>query len=258
MTSRATRRRTRTVAAALVAGCVAGALAAPAQTSAKLPAAAEIIRRHVEAMGGEKAFAAIRSIRETGTVEIPAQGIKGTFEILSARPSRLRQTIEVPGAGRIEMGYDGKVGWLIEPTAGPSLVTGRELAELVEDAEFDAPLHPAARYKELTTVERLEFNARPAFKVKVVYLSGQEQFEYFDVESGLQIGWEGQRATPSGVLPTVSRSERFSKFGDLMRPTLTTERQLGIDQVLTLSHCEFNGVPNSAFDLPAQIKALIK
>jgi hypothetical protein len=241
-----------------VAGCVAGALAAPEQTSAKLPAAAEIIRRHVQAMGGEPAFKAIRSMRETGTLEIPAQGIKGTFEIVSARPSRLRQTIVVPGAGRIEMGYDGKVGWLLDPAAGPSIVSGRELSELVEDAVFDAPLHPAERYTELTTVERTEFNSRPAFKVRVVYASGQQQFEYFDVESGLQIGWEGQRATQNGVLPTVSRFDRFTKFGDLMRPASTTERQLGIDQVLTLEHCEFNAVPNSAFDLPAQIKALLK
>ncbi len=223
-----------------------------------LPSASEIISRHVAALGGEKAFKAIKSMHLRGTVEVKSQGLSGTFELFQARPDKMVQHVVIPASGSIDEGYDGKVGWMIDPQAGPSLLADRELADFVADAWFDSPLHSPDHIREMTVLERTQFNNRPAFKLRVVYIGGQERFEYFDAENGLQIGIEGQYATPMGVMPMRATYQDYQKFGTILQISSLVERMLGIDQNRHLDLVEYNDVPSSVFDLPKPIKALIK
>jgi hypothetical protein len=110
--------------------------------------------------------------------------------------------------------------------------------------------------KELTTVARTEFDGKPAYKVKVVFASGSEQFEYYDVASGLQIGLEANRAMPHGVVQTTGILRDYKRFGQLLHAGTQVQRALGFEQVLTISSCEYNVVPSSAFEPPAEIRAL--
>src|SRR5579863_2945385 len=107
-----------------------------------LPNARTIVDHFVTAMGGETAFERVTSIHATGRIEIPQQGISGTADLLSARPNKSLLAVEMGGIGRIETGYDGKVGWNINPQSGPMLATGDELTEMAEMNWFDAPLRP--------------------------------------------------------------------------------------------------------------------
>jgi hypothetical protein len=230
--------------------------AAPA--AAPLPSAKDIVAKHVAAIGGEAAFKAVKSIHAKGTFELPAQGVKGDLEIIAARPNKMINRVEISGVGHAETGYDGKTAWSIDPLAGPSLLTGRALSEIGEDAWFDGALHASDRVKELTTVAKVEFDKRPAYQVKVVHISGVEQMEYYDVETGLQIGSESQRETPMGVLPVKAMLRDYTKFGGLMQPTVLVQSTMGIDQVIRISSYEYNDVAPTAFDPPPAIKALIK
>jgi hypothetical protein len=197
-------------------------------------------------------------MRQRGTVEITAQGISGEFEVLLARPAKLLQRLTIPTMGQFEQGYDGKVGWSIDAQSGPAVMTGRELSEIAEDAWFDGPLHQPSRFRSLETLERTEFDGRPAFSVKAVFVSGMEQIEYFDAEKKFEIGWETSRATPTGILPTIAKFREYKRFGALMLPSMVVIRQLGADQTMRLTSCEYNAVPSSAFDPPKPIKTLIK
>jgi hypothetical protein len=245
-----------TAAAALAASVVFLGRDLPAAGQGPLPEARDIVARHVTAIGGAPAFAAVSSIRLRGRLEIPAQKIAGDLEVLSARPNRMLYRVTVPGIGRIENGYDGAVGWSISPVAGPELLAGRQLTEAADDAWFDAPLHAPSHVRELTTVARTQFDGREAFKLRVVFASGSEQMEYFDVATGLQIGSEAARATPQGVVQTVNILRDYRKCGALMHAGTFVQRALGFEQVVTLTSCEYNVVPVSAFEPPAEVKAL--
>jgi len=245
------------VVAALVIG-LAGAAPAGQAAQAPLPTGAELIARHVAAIGGEAAFKGIKSMRVRGRFELTAQAIGGDLEILTARPNRMLQRIDIPNVGRAETGYDGKIGWSIDPQAGPSLLTGRELSELVDDAWFDGPLHAADHVREISGVERVTFDQRAAYKAKVILTSGSDQVEYFDAETGWQIGMEGNRATSMGVLPTTTILRDYKKFGNLSMPTTLIQRAIGIESALRVTSCEYDVVTSSAFDIPPQVKALIK
>jgi len=224
-----------------------------------LPPAREIVARHVAAIGGEAAYKAVKSVRVRGRFELTGQNISADFEMIAARPNRLRLHADIPGLGVNESGYDGKTGWSLDPQVGPRLLEGRELEELAVDANFDATLHPAGVFKELTTIGRTMFDGHPAFKVRAVFNSGVEQVEYLDVDTGLEIGWEGSRQMGQlGVVPTTTALRDYKKFGPLMQPTTNLQKALFVEQVLHVTSCEYDVVDNNAFVLPAQIQALIK
>lgn len=223
-----------------------------------LPTGRQIVSRHVTALGGAPAFKAITSIRAIGRMEIVGTGLGGTFEALAARPNRILLRATVPAVGVIESGYDGAVGWSLNPLAGPELLSGRQLEETAEDAWFDAALFEADHVKSVETLARAAFDGRAAFKVKVLFVSGRDAVQYFDIQTGLQIGSEAERATPQGVVPTLSILRDYRTFGRVQQPTTLVQRVLGFEQVVTVSSVELDTVPASAFTPPPVIAALMK
>jgi hypothetical protein len=241
-------------ATSVVLGPGVPAASAPLQES--LPSARDVVSRHIKAIGGEGALAAITSIRIRGRLEIPSQKIVGDLEVLTARPAKQLYRVTVPNIGRIENGYDGVIGWSVSPAAGPELLSGRQLAEAADDAWFDGPLHAPGHVRELTTMALTDFDGKPAVKVRVVYMSGSEQIEYFDAKTGLQIGAESTRAMPQGLVQSVSILRDYRKFGQLLHASTLVQRALGFEQIVTVTSCEYNVVPSAAFEPPAEVKAL--
>ncbi len=229
-----------------------------AQQAAALPTARQVVDRHVQAAGGAAAYRAVKSIRARGRLSIPSQNLSGEIDMMAARPNRSITRVTVEGVGKLEEGYDGKIGWSLDPINGPALVTGRALTDRVDEAWFDAPLHGPDFVRDMKMAGREDFDRRPAYRVNVILFSGGEQSELFDVETGLQIGLEAKRDTPYGTAPTTTIYRDYKKYGALMMPTTQVQRVLGIEQVVTFTSYEFNVVPGGAFDLPAVIKALVK
>jgi len=237
---------------------VALATPAPAQTpAAPLPSGREIAMRHVAALGGEAAFKAISSIVARGRWEIPAQRLTGSLELRAARPSQMLYRVTVLGIGRIESGFDGRIGWTISPLAGPELLSGRQLSETADEAFFDGAIYSAEKIRELTTIGLETFDGHQAYRVKVVFTSGNEQFELFDVATGLRIGTEATRSTANGSVPTVNLLRDYKPFGPLLQATTLVQRALGFEQIVTITSCEYTPQPDGTFDPPAEIKALI-
>jgi hypothetical protein len=222
-----------------------------------LPSAREVIDKSVRALGGERAFRAVKSMHAVGTMTITGPGISGAFELFSARPSRVLYRLDIGGIGRVANGFDGKVGWSVNPISGPELLTGRQLQEASEDAWFDAPLHSPDRIKSMAVVGQVTFDGRQAYKLKVIFPSGNEQFEYFDVTTGLQAGSEMTRTLPQGAVPTTNFTRDYKRFGALLQPTTVVQRALGLDQIVTVATIEYDTVPDAVFEVPAEVRALL-
>jgi hypothetical protein len=222
-----------------------------------LPSGTEIVRRHVAALGGAAAFKAIRSVHARGRFEIRDRGISGDFELFTARPNRMLYRVTVAAIGVIENGFDGKVGWSLNPIAGPELLAGQQLVEAAAEAWFDTPLYEDDHVRSVSPIERVEFDGRAAFKVRVVLRSGVDSMEFFDVSTGLQIGSESVRATPQGPVPTVNMLRDHRRFGAVLQATTFVQRALGFEQVVTIASCDYDAVPAATFALPPSIAALV-
>lgn len=224
----------------------------------KLPSAREILDRHVKAIGGRAAVLSHGSLRATGKAELPSAGLSGDVEMLAAKPNKSLLRFVLPGIGEIQEGFNGTVGWSVSALTGPSLIEGKQLAERKFDADFYGELRPDDQYESLTTMEVTTFDGRECYKVRLVRPGGGEDFEFYDVATGLRAGKTASRETPMGTLPGTSIESDYRKFDNLLVATTIRQTAMGIETVMTLTTVEFDKVPDSAFDLPPAIKALIK
>src|SRR5688572_27734016 len=108
-----------------------------------LPKSADILKKSIDAMGGESAMRKRVQSHMTGTFELPAAGVSGTIEIFSAAdPNRMLSLIDIPGIGTIRTGYDGTTAWNIHPAAGTQLIKGTQLEQTKQQADQLALLSP--------------------------------------------------------------------------------------------------------------------
>jgi hypothetical protein len=244
-----------TAMAVLVAASVP---AAAQQPSSVTPDAKTIIARHIAALGGAKAMASVNSMRATGTLSMPAQGITGTVEISAARPNKTLLKAEIAGIGKLESAFDGERAWTIDPLQGPSLLSGRQLEQARFDAAFESTFLDPARYTSLTAAGTATFDGRRMYRVDAVNAIGDKSAEYFDAETGLHAGSVSSRETPMGNVEVTSFIRDYRKVGASLQAHQLVQKMMGVEQIITLEKFDFNGVPADAFAMPPVVKALIK
>jgi hypothetical protein len=232
----------------------------PAQAAAQktLPSARSILDRHIAAIGGKAAILGHSSTHATGSFSVASAGMKGTIEAFAAKPDKHLVKISIPGVGDIFEAYDGTNGWTMSPMTGPMLLEGKQLEDKKFDTDFYAELHDDGRYASTTTMERTEFDGRPCYKIRLVRKNGSEDFEFYDVATGLKAGRIATRETPMGAMTGTSVETDYKKFGKLLVPTTIRNSIAGVQQLITIEAVEFDQVPPTVFQPPAEIKALIK
>jgi len=234
----------------------------PAQKDSRadqaLPTARSIIDRHILAVGGRAAILARSSSHAVGTVSIPSAGMTGSVDLFTAKPDKSLLRITLGGIGSIEEGFDGKVGWSLSPLTGPTLVQGKELEQKRFDSDFHADLHSDGRYESMTTMEKIEFEGRSCYKLRLVRRAGGEEFEFYDVETGLKAGGITTRESPMGPITGTMIETDYKKFGSLRVPTTLKQTSMGMQLVITLTSIDYDQVDPATFDAPAAIKALLK
>jgi hypothetical protein len=224
----------------------------------KLPAARSIIAKYIAAIGGREAILSHSSTRSTGTFTVSSAGMTGSIELFAAKPNKSLVKITLAGVGEITEGFDGTTGWTISPMTGPMLLQGKQLEEKRFDTDFYGELHDDSRYESMTTVERTDFDGRPCYKIRLVRKNGGEDFEFYDVATGLKVGRIATRETQMGTVTGTAVETDYRKFGNLLLPATIKNSLMGVQQVITIQTIEYDGVPAAAFEPPAEIKALIK
>jgi hypothetical protein len=235
----------------------AKAPAEKAPATAVLPDARTIVDRHIAAIGGRAAVLAHKSMHASGTLSIPASGISGPVDIYGAVPDKVLVRTSVQGIGEIVDGYDGKHGWSVSPMTGPTLKTGKELEQTKLDADFYSELRDPKTYT-LKTIEKTTFDGRECYKISVKRIDGSEDFDFYDVATGLRAGSINTRETQMGTMTVSNVESGYKKFGPLRQATMLTQTIMGVEQKITIDTVEYDKVDGAVFDPPTSIKALIK
>lgn len=232
-------------------------LPASAQTPAAgiTPEARAIITRHLEAAGPAGAHT---SMRATGSLAMPAQGITGTVSIVAARPNKTLLKADIAGIGSLESGFDGTHGWSVDPIMGPVLLTGKQLEQTKFDAVFDGPFHDLSRFTSLAAAGTETFDGRQMHRVNAVNAQGDRSTEYFDAATGLHAGSVSSRETAMGTVEVTSLIRDYRKAGGTMQAHQLVQRMMGVEQVITIERFEFDVAGADAFAMPPAVKALIK
>ncbi len=246
------------IASLCLSSLLLSAAGADAPPSAKLPSAKEVIARYVQAMGGREAILKTSALRAKGKYEIASMGVSGQVEMVRARPNKQLVRISIDGFGQTSVGFDGTVGWMIDPMTGPKLIDGKMLEQTREDAEFYGQLHDETNYRKMEVVGKGAFEGQDCYEMKLVWKSGREGTEYFDLKSGLIAGTKLTQETAQGQIHVVNRFSDYRKFGEIMQPTRMAQKMGDLEQVLTMTSFSYDAVPEAEFEQPEAIKALTK
>ena len=232
--------------------------AAPAATkAASLPTPRQIVDKYVAAIGGREALLKRSSSTMRGTFEMPAAGLRGEVVGHTAKPNKMVMSISFPGIGEMRSGFDGTTGWSIEPTSGPRVLEGPELAQTQMQADFLAALHDEKNYSSMETVELADFEGKKAYTLRLVRAGIDTSYEYFDAETGLLVGSKATRDTQMGPMTATTVMTNYTDFGGVRLPATTTVKTMGQEIVMSVTSVEWDTVEPAAFELPAEIKVLV-
>jgi len=241
------------VSGALLLGLLPAAAMAQEGT---LPDGPTVVNRFVKAVGGEAAVMKLTARHATGRLEVPAQGVVGDLELFAKAPNLMAVTVDIPGMMTVRSGYNGTVGWTINPMEGPTVLEGMALQQMQQSADFYSMLYPKRLFKAVETVAAEDFEGTPCYRVKVTTVEGEEYFDFFDRETGLLVGSRRTRATAQGDLEATSLVSDWKPVDGVLLPHKSVQKIMGMEQVMTFTSIQGGAIPDSVFELPAEIKAL--
>lgn len=241
-----------------VPAALAGPLPALTDSSDDLPSGESLIKRCIESEGGAKAIDRARTAVMTGTVELTGHNLSGPLQIFE-QGNKSYTSIELPGIGKMEEGFDGEVAWESNVLQGPRVKDGEELAAAKRDSRISLLGDWKDFYKSAVTVGPEDVNGKPAWKVRMTPIEGKgvENF-FFDRTTGLLVKMTQTLPTALGDIPVEMTMGDYREVDGIQTPFLMTQAAMGQNMALHIEKVTYNAkIPEGRFDLPADVKALI-
>jgi hypothetical protein len=229
---------------------VALSAALAARVDAQLPTAQAVYDKYAQAVGGRAAWEKVEAQSEKGTVDITFAGLSGSYE-RHAAPQRMRMVMDL-GMGKVDQGFDGTVGWAMQPMAGAQKMPPDQLAAAKENAVMGAHFLDPSRYEKVTVDAKEVFDGVECYKLTVTSKSGQARTEFFEVATGLR---RGTVNTSSAGSQTQTMGE-YREFEGRKVPTRMTIGTPQGDIVITITSVTFAKQDPTVFEAPPEVKAL--
>lgn len=204
---------------------------------AKLPTAKETFDKYIEAAGGRATIEKIKSRKMTGTVELPAMGVKGVFEIISKTPDKSAVIINLDGLGEITEAFDGSQAWSQNPLEGQRVKIGKELDDTKKTSGFYAfDLNLEKNYPKAVVTKLEKIGGAEAYVVK----ADEDTTIYFDKQSGLLVQVNRFITSPQGRINSVTKFEDFRAVDGYKMAFKMTQSAMGADFIFNLSEVKQN------------------
>jgi len=233
---------------------LAGALSA-----AELPKGEAILDKYVEVTGGKAAYARVHSEVSTGTMEFKSVGLKGRMTAYTAEPGKRYTEMDIEGVGKMSEGTDGDVAWSMSAMQGNHVKEGDERAESLLQAKFNADLNWRDQFKSAETAGIETVDGKECYKVLLVPKSGGTHTRWYDKDSNLLVKMSMTAKTPMGELATESVLSDYRKEGDILMPHKIVSKVATMEIAMIIDSVKLNPeIPKDRFDIPDEIKALLK
>lgn len=228
--------------------------AKPAMTATtKLPTVAEILANYVRAIGGREANEKIKSRSVKGTVSLSPMGVSGTYETLVAAESRSVTVMNLQGVGEMKEGFDGKIGWSVNPLQGSRERSGLELKQqmLINNFYRDINLDKLYSKMELKGTEKI--GTQEAYVIVATAGELPSETYYFDTKSGFMLRNDATLIAPEGNQPAKIYYEDLRAVDGVMIPYRVRTQLPSFEIVLTITELKNNvAVDEAKFTKPKQ------
>ncbi len=205
----------------------------------------KIIDDYLQAAGGQKALAQIRTETITGSLSEESTGRTGTWSLISTAPDRFYSEI-IAGPDRVVEAYNGKSPWGQDSAEGVRTLTGDSAKQTEATARcWNDRLADLKKSRWSATFAGIEkVRGRDAYRVQVLPAAGGIACEvFFDTRTHLMV-----RET----LPTEQLEyDDYRPVQGIQTPFQLDLRRGGHDYRVVVTHAEFNSqVADSVFDFP--------
>lgn len=218
-----------------------------------LPEAESLFAGHAAAIGGG-ALAGRDSLRMEGTVAILGDGITETAMTLEqAAPDLWRLSYDLGKYGAVHHGYDGQVGWILDPFYGDRLMDELELRLLRETTLIHSPLAWRTTYEHVATRRQTLFRDRRCYEVEAKSTSGVDRRFYFDADTRELFAHDGD-----GEAMVVY--ENWRAFDGVRLPARITRilPDTGAEETYTIDEATWGVVSKAAFQRPEAVRDLLR
>lgn len=232
-------------------------LAARLAAGAELPDAEGLLNKFIERSGGLEAYAKGKNVEMSGTVEITGRNISGKISMVE-EDGKAYTSMELPGIGRIEQGYNGEVAWEMNAMQGARLIEGDEKGAVKRASSFSLLASWRDEYKEAKTTGEESVSGAPAWKVVMIPKEGRPETFYFDKETGMMIRMSSVASSPMGDISADVLMSDYRSVDGIMTPFTMTQKAMGQSIVMKFETITYNAkLPPDRFDLPVAVKALV-
>ncbi len=228
-----------------------------------MPSADDVLNKFIEATGGKEAYAKVTSRVVNGAMEIAAQNIKGTITAYTKAPNMMFVSVDIPGVGVIERGYNGdaNVGWEKSAIQGTRLLKGDELDRVKQEAMTQSDLEWKKLYKDAKVVGSEKLGDDDCYKVEMTTNAGKLETRYYDKKTGLLNQTTMDMETPQGVVKVTAKVSDYRDIDGVKVPYKNTQEiavgGMQMTQEVTLNNIQTNvDAPAGKFDVPDDVKTL--
>ena len=179
------------------------------------PSADDILKKYVEAVGGQAAIDKLKTRSAKGTI-VQANGNSLQFELYQAAPDKFYFLVTTP-QGPFERGFNGQVAW--EKNArGVREVSGGELANFKAGNSLFSLINLKEQYARPPRARRDKIGDRDVFVLDGTTTDGKRMRLYFDATTGLLL--RRVTATPSliGIIPEQIDFEDYREIDGVKFP----------------------------------------
>ncbi len=215
--------------------------------------AQEILKKMVEAQGGNKVFASIKDMTLSGTLEIIQQGMSGTLTVYKKEPDKRRADVEVQGFV-ITQAYDGQRAWGTNmQTFVTEAFSGEEAASLKRQSlPIISSLYPEKYGISYVYKGKEKIDSKDYLVLEASYPDGFKATIYVDPETNLIFKTKARTTSPMvGEVETEQISSDYKKVNGMTIAHRIVTYTNGQEYTrITISGVSFNtGLDDSLFKM---------
>jgi hypothetical protein len=243
-----------------------GAPVAPASSEPKgkapaadLPAAKAVFEKYIEAIGGREKLKAVQTRVVKMTLEMPAQGMKGTVQMYQEAPAKAFTETKIENVGEFKQGSDGDTVWESNQMMGTRLITGKEKSLYLRNLRFNADYDYENQYKEMTTTGVEKFGDSTAYVVELKTPDDMKETRLFDKDTGLLVGLRMTAQTQMGEMANETSFTDYRSVSGIKMPFKQKVKMAGAEMSTTVESAELGvKIPEEKFALPQDVKDLLE
>ena len=219
-----------------------------------LPTSTELAEKCAKAIGGREAWAKLSTLVLTGTIEMPALHLTGQVELYEKAPNRSLRVISVAGKQYVQKhGFDGQIGWELDPKNGLRQLQGPALEQAKLEAVFDSDVHLKEIYPDMKVLGETKLGDKDAYiALARTRPSAKATKMYFDAQSGLHVADETEVLASNGKIEkTITYYEEFRTVGGVQIPFRIRFTSPSVSFAINLANARPNEpLDDSVFAMP--------